>query len=224
MWNIAGAPPWRQQFRCPSWEYENFENWSQTLTKRSEQVAISIGRAKPEQLEKLVKDTRPVHGPYFFELTPNGFDYYAGNYRGQDFDCLRQYEVHTAHDERVGHTAATVPIEMSNACPELIDQAFAQLNLVWEANERLYPREWKVYRAIELAAAIFVYFLEIHPYANGNGHMGRLIVTAFLARYGIRIKTWPVHPRPPHPQYAEFIKDYRSGKRDGLEKFLLSCL
>ncbi len=82
----------------------------------------------------------------------------------------------------------------------------------------------KLVRCSQLLAALFVYFLEIHPYVNGNGHMGRLLVIAGLKRQGYFAARWPLHPRPQDPPYSALIAEYRSGNRQNLENFLLACL
>ncbi|MGO7815608.1 Fic family protein, partial [Rhizobium ruizarguesonis] len=67
-------------------------------------------------------------------------------------------------------------------------------------------------RAIELAAALFVYFLEVHPYANGNGHMGRFLLQSLLGRYGLYFNSnFNMHPRPKDPAYTSAISQYRNG-------------
>ncbi len=105
-----------------------------------------------------------------------------------------------------------------------LDELYRQLNLMWPANERLFPREWKIYRSVELAAAAFVYFLEIHPYADGNGHMARMMLIVILARFDIFLARWPIDPRPPDPPYSDLIARYRNGDRTGLELFILNCI
>ena len=52
-----------------------------------------------------------------------------------------------------------------------IRDALRDLDFVWAVNERMFGAAQKLYRVVEIATALFVYFLEIHPYANGNGHM-----------------------------------------------------
>jgi len=56
------------------------------------------------------------------------------------------------------------------------------------------PREQKLAYAVIFACSIFVTFLQIHPYANGNGHAARLVVWAILGRYGYWPKSWPIEP------------------------------
>jgi len=71
---------------------------------------------------------------------------------------------------------------------------------------------------------VFVYFLEIHPYANGNGHLARFFLIGYLARYGVFLARWPMHPRPSDPPYSDLIRRYRRGDRNSLERFVMSCI
>ena len=47
---------------------------------------------------------------------------------------------------------------------------------------------------ISVAAAIFSRFLVIHPFLNGNGHIGRVILAALADRYGYNLWAFPVEP------------------------------
>lgn len=208
---------------CPNWEYSTVPGANEDLSARAKSALSQLVSLDPPDQERIAKDTRPIHREYFRGLTPPGFDYYAGHYRGENFPCLVDYEVHVQGDVRVGHTAATVLLEMDQLASD-IDDVFKKLALAWSANEKLFGKELKVYRTIELATAVFVYFLEIHPYANGNGHMGRLVLITILARFGIFLRRWPLHPRPPDPPYTQLIAMYRSGNRAPLERFVLSCI
>lgn len=208
---------------CPAWEYSGIDGVKTVLLARAQSILQAIRGADSLGLEALAKDTRKAHKFCFANLTPSQCPYYAGNYRGQNYLCLRDYGVVIKADPRVGHAAETVPIEMQEFASS-IDEMFRQLNLMWPANEKLFPKEWKIYRAVELAAAAFVYFLEIHPYANGNGHMARMLLIAILARFELHLARWPIEPRPPDPPYSDLIKEYRNGTRSGLEQFILSCV
>jgi prophage maintenance system killer protein len=75
----------------------------------------------------------------------------------------------------VGHTPATVPMEME-AFKVKIGEVFSDLDHSWSLNEIVFSKQDKLYKTIQLTAALFVYFLEIHPFANGNGHIARLLL------------------------------------------------
>lgn len=169
------------------------------------------------------KDTRTVHSQYFRGLTPPSTPYYAGNYRGQDFPCLKNYGVRIPSDPRVGHQPQFVPRNMA-ALAVQIERALTQCDLIWAAPDHLISPAEKLAKVVRAAAAVFVYFLEIHPYANGNGHAGRFILIAVLARHGVNMRRWHMDPRPPDPPYGVAIAAYRSGQTGLLERFVLSCI
>src|SRR6188768_1254602 len=105
---MGAAPP-----PCPTnWEYENFPDARKTVNARAKALlAIIVSGSNYDRLTA-AQDTRPLHRQLFEGLTPTGFDYFAGHYRGENLWCLDRYEVKVKSDRRVGHTAATVPIEM----------------------------------------------------------------------------------------------------------------
>jgi Fic family protein len=78
--------------------------------------------------------------------------------------------------------------------------------------------------AMRVACCAFVYFLGIHPYMNGNGHAGRLLLWAILVKFGYIPRRWTVDMRPPDPQYSDGIKRHRNGNFDMLENSILACL
>src|SRR5438128_2082920 len=97
---------------CPDWEYKDVDNHEAILKIRTAQVLKAIFIADPASMIRIIKDTRRVHRPYFSGLTPPGFEYYAGNYRGSPFTCLREYKVGIQSDPRVGHPPGIVSRSM----------------------------------------------------------------------------------------------------------------
>jgi len=177
----------------------------------------------PSHLLNRIKDTRPVHEQFFRGLTPPNTPYYAGNYRGEGFFCLKDYRVQIRSDPRVGHPPNVVVREMAALAVD-IEDALRQCDFVWTVPNSIFSQSEKLAKVVSVAVAIFVYFLEIHPYANGNGHAARFILIAALARHGIYISRWQIDPRPSDPPYSKAIRDYRSGIRGPLERFVLSCI
>jgi fido (protein-threonine AMPylation protein) len=209
--------------RCPEWEYEQFPQCDQVLRGRSQTILLWMLRTTPSLRMLPAKDTRPIHGQIFDGLTPSGFEHYAGHYRGEAYPCLEDYEVKIAHDPIVGHPAVNVLYSMERFSTD-IDQFLAETDFLWTINEQVFSRPQKLLRTVELLVALFVYFLEIHPYANGNGHLARFLVISALAKYDIIVSRWPLHPRPPDPPYSTLISGYRRGNKLPLIRFVLSCI
>jgi Fic/DOC family len=201
---------------CPGWEYESHPN-RQSLKQQIASMLVALRRGHLDTLT-VASDTRPEHGQLFRSLTPLACEYYAGHYRGENFRCLRHYEVTIQSDPRVGAAPRAVEYLME----ELANQIRAGL-IALDANVLIPPKQ-RVRYAITIACSAFVNFLTIHPYANGNGHAGRLIVWSILGRYGLWPLRWTVDPRPPDPPYSALISQYRSGNCQPLETFVLQML
>jgi hypothetical protein len=95
--------------------------------------------------------------------------------------------------------------------------------LALDGNVSASPEE-RLRRIVALACQVFVVFLTVNPYVNGNGHAGRFIVWSIMGRYGHWPRRWPVDPSPPNPPYVELIARCRDGDPVPLERHLLEML
>jgi hypothetical protein len=209
--------------QCPEWHYEAMAGWQATLSARARAALIQLRALSPVERLEIGKDGRPVHQRYFAGLTPTGCDYYAGHYRGEDYICLRDCRVQIRSDPLVGHPPERVINDMKVFGTDFAD-VVSDTDFVWAANNKVISPSEKLYRVVQVGAAMFVYFLEIHPYANGNGHLARFFLIGYLARYGVFLARWPMHPRPSDPPYSDLIRRYRRGDRNSLERFVMSCI
>lgn len=207
---------------CPEWEYENFPGWEDTLLARCSALLLHLRRGQTNTLAAS-RDTRATHNLTFRGLVPPDCQYFAGHYRGEDGRCLKYYEVGVDGDSRVG----APPGEVWALMQEFETQIVAGLGILDAAfqvpNAQLSQRD-KLINIIVFASRVFEMFLRIHPYANGNGHMARYILTCMLARYGHFLKSFPLEPRPPDPGYTNAIIAYRNGNRQELETLVLNSL
>ena len=210
---------------CPDeWEYEDAPDHVRILRERTLYLLRSVRSASMADKLRHARDTRNIHGRYFKDLTPQGFPYFAGHYRGEGHRCLNNYEVGIQGDPRVGHTAATVPMEMDKFSEDMRSQlALVEHHL--GAPQRIFSASDKLVSYIRFVAALFVYFLEIHPYANGNGHIARTIVLLLLGRNNIYPRqAWTIEPKPADPPYTNLISRYRSGDQDPLVQFIVKAI
>jgi len=72
---------------------------------------------------------------------------------------------------------------------------------------------------VKILAEGLAAFLLIHPYANGNGHMARLMVWILALAHGHTPYTWPVDERP--PGWVPYLKQHRVGNVTPLENLIL---
>jgi hypothetical protein len=206
---------------CPAWQYTDTHGWNAILTDRAKAAVMGLRSDDHHATLPSIRDTRPIHGHYFSGLTPVGFDHYAGHYRGEKLACLEIYEVMVHGDDRVGHAAVTVPMEIADFAGR-ISEVVSQLDLLWSLSSAIIGKAVKLQRTVQLAAALLVDFLEIHPYADGNGHMGRFLLLGIFARYGLYPARFPLHPRPDRP-YADLIPLYRNGDKRQLELYIMKA-
>jgi Fic/DOC family len=208
---------------CPEFEYDQHLGADGALKQAMmDFFRVLKNSADSKKLED-AKDTRAWHFCFFRTLTPRGFEYYAGHYRGEDFPCLRAYNVHISSDPLVAANPTEVPLFIMRLADKLHRSA-ALLDLETHRHANPLLSGAYVLKVIQVVAYFFVTFLTIHPYANGNGHMARLLVVLLLSRYGIHAPKFSVHPRPQDPPYSDAIYRYRRNDTKPLEMLLLGSL
>lgn len=165
-------------------------------------------------------DTRPVHEYMFRGMTHPDQDYFAGHYRGEDFERLKDYNVYIPSDNAVGVKAHEVI-----ACMEQLSTFINDLPAQHAARTREQLPVRKLVTTVGLVCTVMVEFFTIHPYANGNGHIGRYITWALLAKFGHPPKRWEVNNTfGDKAIYSESIKLFRSGDRLPLVRFVMSSI
>jgi fido (protein-threonine AMPylation protein) len=204
---------------CPPWEYGVHPNRATILAQRVAEVMLAL-REGGLSVPAVLSDPRDIHHCLFHELTPAGYDYYAGHYRGEPYHCLRQCRVGVLGDPSVGLMPEAVRATMA----ELNLLAVRALTILDIVNSSQIADENKAVNAVRTACRIFELFLRIHPFANGNGHVARILVWAILGRYGYWPKQWPIEPRPADPPYTALLRAYRQGNTLPLEMFILESL
>jgi hypothetical protein len=207
---------------CPGWDYADHPQKEQELPQRSAEVLAYL-RSHQYDFTQNAVDTRPTHELLFSNLTPKEFRYFAGNYRGSIQRCLQYYNVKIPADPRVGENSISVSqsmIDLGNKTKSL----FAALDSANQLPDIQLSKADKIIYLVAAACQIFVEFLRIHPYANGNGHIARFLIFIFLGRHGYWPVKWPLDDRPPDPPYSTLISEYRNGKKDLLEQFMMKCI
>ena len=203
---------------CQWWEYKDHLN-AHLVGTRCIALLTDLRRGRISLTS--YKDTRPHHRFIFSATVPIDCDYFAGHYRGEKYRCLEFLKVKIDGDTRVGVDPERVAFDISNFVTNILTSGVSALDTAFALpNSRLSPEE-KLNYLVVFCCRVLVEFLRIHPYANGNGHMGRLLVWLLLARYDYWPKRWPLDQSPP---YSKLIFDYRNGDTDGLELFVFRCI
>lgn len=202
---------------CNGWDYETHPNAS-SVTEACKIFLVEL-RNDPASKAAALADTRPFHALMFSAVVPAACPYLAGNYRGSDFECLRAYNV------RFGHHHGTFARGVIYAMEEFHEDlrgALEDLDKAGVAPEAPLTGRFFLIRLIQILAATLVRFFTIHPYANGNGHMGRLLIWSALGRYNRLPVRWWLDGSP--PEYGPLIDAHRAGHAMPLEKFLMRCI
>lgn len=205
---------------CPDWEYTKVDKATELVAERCAKFLISLRRGLVD-IAALSHDTRPVHAEMFNGTTPAATPYYAGHCRGEKFRCLEFCRVMVDSDPRVGVPPQRVASDLSNLADHIIRPGYSAIAAAHAVPSVRVSNEDKLYYVVTFACRVLVEFLRIHPYVNGNGHVGRIIVWLILARFGYWPKRWPLHQSPP---YHDLLKRYRDGDPRQLEMFVLQSL
>ena len=205
---------------CPeNWQYEQHARRGKLLKRAVENLLIRLSRKAMNALDT-ARDSRAAHGELFRDLAPPHFTYFAGHYRGEPFRCLKHYAVGVHGDSRVGVDPEHVQLRMTELS-QSVSQGIVSVDAVMASAA---TPDAKLLRVVELACYIFDFFLQIHPYANGNGHAARFVVWCVLGHYGFWPVRWTVEPRPPDPPYTALLLQHRAGDRRPLVEHVLNCI
>ncbi|QBH18633.1 hypothetical protein EYC51_03490 [Alcaligenes faecalis] len=217
------------------WEYEHHPKAEIVRTKCYE--LIHNLSASTDERDCTLIDTRRSHLFVYSDVTPTGHEYFAGNYRGASVGFLRIYDVGVGkYPGAQAHLVEALMEVFAHEIHRLLDDFNRVIiNSAINAEQRLL-------NYCALLSKIFTKFLVIHPYANGNGHMARLIAWILLQKQGLASDFWSVADRPGTPRgvpldecivlFREgnlkplmmyFLKGINSGKpvvREDIEEFL----
>jgi len=201
------------------WEYKDLPNYKLTLVKQAAEVVEDI-RSRRMDVLALLANLRSVHLRMFTGLTPANEPDYAGHFRGEPIPYLLDYAVGIPANPSVGAPPADVVALMS----QFETNASQRIHDLDNYHNQNAPEEERLIETIKTACEIFAEFCRIHPFANGNGHVGRTILLSILARYQYWPDGFTLDPAPPDPPYSLCVKQHQDGDPIPLEKFVLKCI
>lgn len=192
------------------WDYKNHST-PQQRHDRCVQVLMDLRSGKFAPLLHAV-DTRAVHAQMFAGMTEMGQEYFAGHYRGEPFPYLDRYNITVGNDDRVGADFSVVAAEMI----PLGD--YVRSVLSW--NQGRLTSGQDLIALVGQVCTVLVEFLRVHPFADGNGHLGRFLVWILLHAFGVHPRRWPLNDRP-WGNYVELLTRFRDGETQPLVNYVL---
>lgn len=199
------------------WEYKERFDYKEKLEEKTNKIYLQFlfNTIKKDDIVESILDTRSIHKFLFRELTPPRCEYLAGNYRGDNYKHLKDMEIGVGNDRGIPPDLVK---QAMNKFGLNLKKGLCELDKLHQNPNKLEPEKSK--RTVVFACEIFILFLRIHPYANGNGHIARYILIAILKTYGYEITHFPLDPRPNEPQYSQYIKEYIAGNKTPLVKWI----
>lgn len=173
------------------WHYRDHPSADAILAQKCDLALQNLIDSPRRVSMEIVKDTRSIHRMIFEELVDDDRKHLVGHYRGENLPDINKLigsrRIQVFRDLYVRHQFVR-PQNVLHAMEELkrrIDRLLADMDTTAQ-NE--------YYRSV---VDILVQFYLIHPYFDGNGHIGRVIVTYLMSIADIQIgKSWSIHPSP----------------------------
>jgi Fic family protein len=202
------------------WEYKDHPLRNTELPTKAADILSKI-LDNTISIESILSDSRKIHLHLFENLTPTDALCYAGHYRGEDFENLKNYWVGIQSDPRVGYAPSIVQ-ESMQLFADIANQTMSNLDAT--NSHQLLELDQKICITVEKACDLLELFLRIHPYVNGNGHVARIMLWGILQKYGYNPLGWTIDTRPLDPPYSNYIKQFREGKKTPLIAFVLRMI
>lgn len=194
-----------------NWDYEDHPE-RHRVARRCKRLERLIQK-RPKRFDRYSYSTRAGHRFMFHGMTPPSHSEFAGTYRGTAGTALEEYRIFFGGME--GFEPRFVAIAMGS-----FEQQCHDLTTVF-ASETSQPQAVRLLRLAEMLCILMEQFFRIHPFANGNGHAGRLMVMVLMVRQGFNPLQWRIDKSL---QYHQAIHDYRRGKKKDLIKLMIKAI
>ena|SRR6185312_11265930 len=206
---------------CPEWHDQTRTSEEKLVFMRLYKRVIEVDSSKSVTPSAVTE----WHGIAFKPCVP--VPYYAGNTRQDDASrpCLMQ-------NVAVRVWSGSVPITLMQGLhfqkvPSNLRSVLEEGTKKISDYQKAYPKmnpDQKVRTLALITAQTVGRFNTIHPFLNGNGRMGRLILKAYCARFGIHTRM-PSYARPtPNDVYCQAMSDASKGNPAALAALLIASM
>ena len=174
------------------WEPEDCSDFLTNMPSMAAEALVDLLAATPDERKAFLLDTRAQHENLYANFTSEQWAGCAGNYRGADIDGVRDYDVYLPF--KVGDQVKDNILFATPETVELKMETFAEAVEVYCSDAQSFSSPGE---ASNRAANLIVQFLSIHPFANGNGHITRLMFPVLISLTCFTIKpNWTINPSP----------------------------
>lgn len=204
------------------WEYDDHPN-RHSVTEKCREIQSRLVSCEDFR-KSVILDTRPFHADVFLGVVPSDCRDFAGSYRGSKPSYLHNYTVSIGCENPDG----SYNLVFEGSPPEHVELQMEmfheRLQLDLQNFEKLeFDSQKKVIVLANILSRYVVVFLSIHPYANGNGHVSRLIGWVVFLMKGFNIAGWDLDIRPLQP-FDDYIKRYQDGDRGAMVSYFYNIL
>jgi hypothetical protein len=200
---------------CDDWTYETHPDRA-ALTERCARLEQAFLR-RTALFARFAHDTRPGHRFLFSPMVPARCACIAGTYRG-DPSCPWINLLVSTNDRRVG----SPPQAVAEHVRKFEEQCETLMRVHRRFLAERQPRpQVALLKYVDVLANVLEKFLTIHPYKDGNGHTGRMLIWLLMVRAGYPPKSWSVDAKQP---YGDALSAHRDEKRGALQTFLLQAI
>lgn len=201
-----------------NWEPEDHPDFQSLMPTLSEQVLNDLLAAENEEKRHFLLDTQEIHERLYAQFTWTNYEDCAGHYR-------------FTPDTKVANWPVAVNFKIGDS-ERILYGAISRENLLTQldaTNEKIKncienPPDDKKLLAAKIVT-IAIEFLRMHPYANGNGHISRLMFPVMASFSPFTVKNgWSVNPSSYTPEmkiaFCESLANDSGNRRDGMLRLI----
>lgn len=208
------------------WEYEEHQNRA-SVTNKCREIQSRLISCRDSR-ESVLSDTRPYHKNIFSDVVPNEYKGFAGSYRGSEYFYLKNLPIQIGGYRPDGSYVLAHQGDNPEVVGLEMDKFHFRLQLDLQVFEEAVKRfsnepQKKLIVLASLLSKYIIKFLSIHPYANGNGHISRLLGWVVFVIKGFNIAGWDLDTRPAQP-FDSYIKRYQAGDERAMVRYFFHVL